>query len=128
MDYLLTPNYWLLFELSRFDIGKPLVIFFIPYSHEGFELTNEESRGSGFGIGRDVAHQMEITHLLFADDTLVFCDADVSQLRYLRCILVCFQLVSWLKINVGKTVLVLVGDVLDISSLAAVLGCGVGDF
>ncbi|XP_059650410.1 uncharacterized protein LOC132296212 [Cornus florida] len=63
-----------------------------------------------------------------ADDTLVFCDADVSQLRYLRCILTCFQAVSGLKINVGKSVLVPVGEVSDISSLAAVLGCGVGVF
>ncbi|XP_059635924.1 uncharacterized protein LOC132278119 [Cornus florida] len=36
--------------------------------------------------------------------------------------------VSGLKINVGRSVLVSVGDVLDISSLDAVLGCGVGAF
>ncbi|XP_059635751.1 uncharacterized protein LOC132277927 [Cornus florida] len=82
----------------------------------------------GFRVGREAANQIEISHLLFADDTLVFCDTNVSQLRYLGCILTCFQAVSGLQINVGKRVIILVGDVLDISSLAAVLGCGVGAF
>ncbi|XP_059671014.1 uncharacterized protein LOC132316554 [Cornus florida] len=48
--------------------------------------------------------------------------------RYLRCILTCFQAVFGLKINVGKSVLIPVGEVSNISSLAAVLGCGVGAF
>ncbi|XP_059635896.1 uncharacterized protein LOC132278084 [Cornus florida] len=39
-----------------------------------------------------------------------------------------FAAVSGLKINVGKSVFVPVGDVLDISSLDTVLGCGVGAF
>ncbi|XP_059639631.1 uncharacterized protein LOC132282005 [Cornus florida] len=64
--------------------------------------------------------------VLIADDTLVFCDADVSQMRYLRCVLIWFQVIFGLKVNVGKSVLVSVGEVPNISTLALVLGCNTG--
>ncbi|XP_059629652.1 uncharacterized protein LOC132272538 [Cornus florida] len=106
--------------------GDPLSSFLFLIVMEGLTrlMRKAEDLGyiRGFRVGRDVDHQIQISHLLFADDTLVFCDADISQLRYLRCTLACFQAVSGLKINVGKSVLVPVGDVPDISSLAAVLG------
>ncbi|XP_059638840.1 uncharacterized protein LOC132281125 [Cornus florida] len=60
-----------------------------------------------------------------ADDTIVFCDASVTQMRHLRFVLACFQVVSGLKINVGKSVIVPVGEVLHIQELADILGCGV---
>ncbi|XP_059625407.1 uncharacterized protein LOC132268594 [Cornus florida] len=82
----------------------------------------------GFKIGLETVHQLEISHLLFADDTLVFCEADESQLRYLRCVLVCFQAVSGLRTNVGKSVLVPVGEVQEVNSLVAVLGCKTSSF
>jgi len=41
-----------------------------------------------------------VTHLLFADDTLIFYKLEVSQLSYLRCTLVLFEVMSGLKINV----------------------------
>ncbi|XP_059623114.1 uncharacterized protein LOC132266277 [Cornus florida] len=82
----------------------------------------------GFRIGPDSVQQMEISHLLFMDDTLVFCDIDVSQLRYLICVLVYFQTVSGLKVNMGKSVLVHVGEVQEVASLAAVIGCGTSSF
>ncbi|XP_059635243.1 uncharacterized protein LOC132277399 [Cornus florida] len=53
---------------------------------------------------------------------------DVSQLRFLRCVLVCFQSVSGLKVNVGKSSLVLVGEVHDVANLATALGCEVSHF
>ncbi|CAN0901854.1 Transposon TX1 uncharacterized 149 kDa protein, partial [Linum grandiflorum] len=33
----------------------------------------------------------QITHLLYADDTLIFCDAEDSQVKHLMAILICFQ-------------------------------------
>ncbi|XP_059628553.1 uncharacterized protein LOC132271240 [Cornus florida] len=80
----------------------------------------------GFRVGRD-SYEIEVSHLLFADDTLVLCDADVSQIRYLRCLLVCFQAVSGLKV-IRKSSLVPVGEVHNIDELAAVLGCGISSF
>ncbi|XP_059635285.1 uncharacterized protein LOC132277444 [Cornus florida] len=101
---------------------------FIPHYYELLGRAEDLGFIRGFRVGRDLGHQMEISHLLFANDTLVFCDVDVSQLRYLRCVLVYFQAVSGLKINVGKSMLTPVREVQDTASLAAVLGCGVGSF
>lgn len=43
-----------------------------------------------------------INHLQFADDTLLFCDADVDQLLNVKAILLCFEAVSGLKVNFFK--------------------------
>lgn len=53
----------------------------------------------GFETDRRDNSSMEITHLQYADDTLIFCDANVDQLNYLRVILVLFECVSGLHIN-----------------------------
>ena len=45
---------------------------------------------------------MDISHLLFADDALVFFYADLDQLCHLRSILLCFEAVSGLPINLAK--------------------------
>lgn len=50
-----------------------------------------------------------VSHLQFADDTMIFCDADATQLGYLICILSCFEIVSGLKINLAKSALFQVG-------------------
>jgi len=68
---------------------------------------------------------MIVSHLLFADDTLIFCDPNVEHFRDLRCLLLCFEAVWGLKINLSKSEIVLVGDVGDVEELASILGCGV---
>jgi hypothetical protein len=40
-----------------------------------------------------------VSHLLFVDDTLIFCEVDPNHLRPLRCLFLCFETVSWLEIN-----------------------------
>ena len=64
-----------------------------------------------------------ISHLLFADDTLIFRDAASDQIQALRAVLLCFEAVSGLKVNLGKSELVPVGEVNNIASLAELLGC-----
>lgn len=46
---------------------------------------------------------MEVTHLQYADDILIFCAAEEDQLRHLRVIFVLFEGMSGLPINRGIT-------------------------
>lgn len=45
---------------------------------------------------------LSVSHL-FADYTILFCDASREQLLYIRMVLVCFEAITGLKINVNKT-------------------------
>nr|XP_023874649.1 uncharacterized protein LOC111987174 [Quercus suber] len=85
-----------------------------------------EGRMSGFRVGDLEGRSLAVSHLLFADDTLIFCDADLDQILILRMILIWFEVVSGLKINFGKSELVPVGAVHNIELLLIVLGCKQG--
>ena len=63
-----------------------------------------------------------MSHLLFVDDTLVFCDAESNHITALRGILSRFEEMSGLKINLGKSELVPVGDVPNPHELVEILG------
>jgi hypothetical protein len=67
---------------------------------------------------------INIFHLLFADDILVFSEANPDHLHYLRVLLVCFEVVSGLKVNLAKSLLVPIGNVDNVAELAFILGCG----
>jgi hypothetical protein len=79
---------------------------------------------SGFSMGSSLSERVFISHLLFVDDTLVFCGANLDQIRYIKALLVCFEAMSSLKVNMAKSALVLVGNVVNLGVLAGVLGCG----
>ena len=64
-----------------------------------------------------------ISHLLYADDTIIFCEAKEDQLLYLSWVLLWFEASSRLKINLDKSELIPVGDVNNLDALAAELGC-----
>ena len=66
---------------------------------------------SGFSMGSTAGSAVMVSHLSFADDTLIFCDAEPSQIANLRAILARFEEVSGLRINLGKSELVPVGGV-----------------
>jgi hypothetical protein len=57
-------------------------------------------------VGAKGSEQVHISHLLFADDTLVFCGASRDQVQDMSNLLVCFELVSGLKVNLAKSVIV----------------------
>ena len=78
---------------------------------------------TGFSIGSTTSALMMVSYLLFADDTLIFCDVDPNRLVTLREILNRFGEVSGLKINLGKSELVPVGEVHNLDMLVGLLGC-----
>ena len=63
---------------------------------------------------------------LFADDTILFCDADVEQIFHVKLLLLCFQAVTGLKVNEQKSEMVPIGEVNDVHAMAEILGCKVG--
>lgn len=67
--------------------------------------------------------KFEVTHIFFADDSLIFCKPDARMLLNLRCILLCFQAVFGLKINLYKYELVGIEKGSNGNHLAKVLGC-----
>ena len=77
----------------------------------------------GFSVNTIANRPLMESHLLFADDTLIFCDADLCQIEKLRDILLLFEFVSSLKINLGKFELVPMGEVSNMGDLVVVLGC-----
>ena len=67
-----------------------------------------------------------VLHLLFADDTILFWDAEVEQILHVRLLLLCFQAVTGLKFNLAKSEMVPIGEVNNVHVLAKILGCRVG--
>jgi hypothetical protein len=90
-----------------------------------FSISLQRGFLSGFSVGSRSTGVINVSHLLFADDTLVFCGASPDHLLYLRMLLLSFEAVSGLKINLDKSVLAAVGIVDNIDDLAGILGCGV---
>ena len=56
--------------------------------------TEEAGFIRGFKAGNGVEDDFHVSHLLFADDTIVFCDAEHEQLLHLRMVLSCFEAVT----------------------------------
>jgi hypothetical protein len=108
--------------------GDPLSPFLFDLVMEAFSrmIGAIISRGliTGFSVGTSEQTRVVVSHLLFADDTLVFCGADERQINHIGALLVCFEAVSGLKINLPKSALIPVGSVVDIDHLAELLGCG----
>jgi hypothetical protein len=74
----------------------------------------------GFKVGNVI-----VSHLLFADDTLIFCKDSPDQLAYLQGIFLLFEAASGLKVNLAKSVLIPVGNIQQVDYLASILGCEV---
>ena len=85
-----------------------------------------EGQLSGFSVGTFTGDHLQVSHLLFVDDTLVMCDVDIDQMLFLRLILSWFEIVSGLKINLDKSELVPVGVVPNFEMLVDALGCKQG--
>ena len=110
--------------------GDPLSSYLFVLGMEVFSVLVEKAAAGGFlsgykFVGRS-GEVKQITHLLFADDTLVFCKDSEEQMLYLCWILVWFEAFSGLRINLEKSVVMSVGTVDNVHLLARELGFKVG--
>ena len=111
--------------------GDPLSAFLFIIAMEGLNdmlkraQTNNWIRG--FKVNCRADSNMRISHLQYADDTLVFCEADREQLKVLRVIFILFEATSGLRINWYKSFIYPVNEVMELQSLGDILGGNVGE-
>jgi hypothetical protein len=118
------------FSISRgLRQGDPLspLLFVVVMEALSQMLTTALDQGNltGLSVGSRDSDALVVNHLLFADDTLIFCGAQEEQIRHLRCIFLGFEAASGLRINLGKLEIVPIGGVEDVERLANLLGCRV---
>ncbi|RVX18007.1 putative serine/threonine protein kinase IREH1 [Vitis vinifera] len=82
-----------------FVLGMEVLSTIIRRAGEGGFISGCRMRGRG-------GEELTVSHLLFADDTLIFCKARREQLTNLSWILAWFEAASGLKINLAKSVLI----------------------
>ena len=85
-----------------------------------------EGRLSRFSVDTFTGDHLQVTHLLFVDDMMVMCNADIDQMLFLHLVLSWFEIVSGLKINLDKLELVPMGVVPNFEMLVNALGCKQG--
>lgn len=67
-----------------------------------------------------------VSHLQFADDTVIFCDANEEEVRNAKAIIWCFEAMSGLKVNFFKSGVIGVGvEENRVMPLADIMGCRV---
>ena len=112
--------------------GDPLSPYLFVIGMEALScLINRAVEGNYFDGSRIVVGREEdlvISHLLYADDTLIFFQANIEQLKYLSWILMWFEALSGLKINLNKSEIIPIGTVDNVEELASELGWKVGSF
>ena len=112
--------------------GDPLSPYLFVIGMEALScLINRAVEGnylSGSRIAVRRGEDLVISHLLYADDTLIFSKANKEQLKYLSWILMWFEALSGLKINLNKSEIIQIGIVDNVEELASKLGCKVGSF
>ncbi|WMV19021.1 hypothetical protein MTR67_012406 [Solanum verrucosum] len=78
--------------------GGPVSPFLFILAMEGLNNMIKTAKTNrwitGFEVSTNNERSLEVTHLQYADDTLIFCDADEEQLRSLRVILVLFEVLD----------------------------------
>lgn len=92
---------------------------------EGLNLLLERAKVLGLLKGESIGPAgLKLSHLQFADDTILFCEAEWKEIVTVKRILRCFELMSGLKINFHKSVVCGVGICDDlVKAFASKLKC-----
>ncbi|XP_028080046.1 uncharacterized protein LOC114281693 [Camellia sinensis] len=84
--------------------GDPLSPFLFNIVAEGLNILLERAKEVGLIRGVSAGPtELKITHLQFADDTIIFCEAEWEEVVAVKRILRCFEVMSGLKINFHKS-------------------------
>lgn len=78
-----------------------------------------------FLVGNSSRGTLMVSHMLFADDSLLFCGANHNQIKALKALLLCFEAASGLKVSFEKSKMVHFGNVRNTRQLVHLLGCKV---
>lgn len=90
--------------------GDPLSPFVFNIVVEGLNVMLTRAKNLGLIRGVKVGASEEvISHLQFANDTIIFCEADWVEVLTIKRVLRCFELMSGLKINFHKSCVYEVG-------------------
>ena len=110
---------------------NPLSLYLFVVVMEALSCLIKRAVRGGFLSPYQVRHRggegVKISHLLFADDTLIFCKANEDQVTFLSWLLMCFEAISGLQVNLDKSELIPVCNVENVEELAFELGCKVGN-
>jgi len=109
--------------------GDPLSPFLFLLAAEGFHVLMESLNLNDLFVGYTVGRSdvTVVSHLQFADDTLIMGVKSWANIRSMRVILLLFEALSGLKVNFSKSHLVGVNVALSwLSEAASMLSCKVG--
>lgn len=109
--------------------GDPLSPYLFVIVMEAFSCLLKRAKEGGFLSGWQLSGRggvgVEITHLLFVDDTLVVCEPSIDQVSYLSWLLMWFEAISGLKVKLDKSEIITVGRVENVEEVALEFGCKV---
>ena len=91
-------------------------------------LIDKATRGgylAGYNFRNSFDDVTNVSHLLSADETLVLCKDSEDEILNLSWILLYFEALSRLRINLDKSIIMLVGNVDNLNQLTCELGCRV---
>ena len=118
------------FQSSRVRQGDPISPYLFVIGMEALSRLLLKAWDDGFILGFKVEGRggggEEISHLLFADDTIVFCEASEEQLTFLCCLLMWFEAMSRLKINLEISEMISIGKMDNVEDLACKISYKVG--
>lgn len=93
------------FKLQRgLRQGDPISPFLFVFIVEALNQLISKATNKGLWRGVKIGkNELMITHLQYADDTLIFSDANIESLLNIKCVLILFQLASGLQVNFHKS-------------------------